>query len=211
MRAFSRVWIAVFAAAAGLSSAACLQKEVSQSIYIAPSGVTWTVIERDVRSDEPSASARDAEEHDYHLGVLSNTHPAATALRRLGARSVETRWLRRERPYSAMTDATFSDPRSLVVALLRQLRIPGDATVTREGCQTTLSVRMLVESVEGGGEELDGLVTDLDGYRIVLTQGRFVDADGFTLEADRAVAVPDVTKTPEHGTLNLRLVWDEGC
>lgn len=213
MRAFSRVWAASAAVAAGLASAACLQKEVTQSIYISPSGVTWTVTERYVRSDETSIGARQAEEQEYVLGVHADRHPPAEALRGLGAQSVTTSWLRRERPYSVMTEATFPDLRSLAVALLRQLRIPGDATVVREGCQTTLSVRANVESIDEEGDNgLDALIADLDDYRIVLTQGRFAAAEGFTFEGDGVVAVPDVTKTPEDGWLKLRLVWDDaGC
>ena len=211
MRAFSRVWTVSVAAAAGLASAACLQKEVTQSIYISPSGVTWSVTERHVRSDETSIGARHAEEHEYVLGVHADRHPPAEALRRLGARSVTTRWLRRERPYSVSTEATFEDPRSLIVALLRQMRLQGDASLVREGCRSTLSVRVNVESIDGEADNgLDALLGELDDYRIVLTEGRFVAADGFKFEGDGVVAVPDVTKTPEHGTLTLRLVWDDG-
>jgi hypothetical protein len=71
MRAFSTVWIGLVAAAA-LSTAGCLQKEVTQTIYIAPTGVTWTVLERDVRSDERDLVSRIAEEHDYLLAIAND-------------------------------------------------------------------------------------------------------------------------------------------
>ena len=43
----------------------CLQKEVGQTIYLSPSGAVWTVIERDVRSDEKDPASRIREEQDY--------------------------------------------------------------------------------------------------------------------------------------------------
>jgi hypothetical protein len=49
-------------------------------------------------------------------------------------------------------------------------------------------------------------------YRFVLTEGRFVLADGFTIEDDGAVAIPDAKQTPDNGILTLGLTWaEEGC
>ena len=47
----------------------CLRKEVTQTIYLAPSGVVWSAIERDVRSDEKAPADRIREEHDYFLAA----------------------------------------------------------------------------------------------------------------------------------------------
>jgi hypothetical protein len=45
----------------------------------------------------------------------------------------------------------------------------------------------------------------------VLTEGHFTMADGFRLEDDNAVAVPDGKKAVD-GIVTLRLRWiDEGC
>ena len=56
------------------------------------------------------------------------------------------------------------------------------------------------------------LLTDLDTYRFVLTEGRFVSADGFEILDEGAVAVPDKKKTPAGGVPHLSLAWaDEGC
>ena len=91
----------------------CLQKEVTPAVYISPSGVTWSVIERDVRSDNEDTGARILEEQDYVLAASAGKHGVAEAFRALGAQSVTTTWLRRVRPYSVMTEGRFADLRQI--------------------------------------------------------------------------------------------------
>jgi hypothetical protein len=192
----------------------CLRKEVTQTIYVAPSGVVWSAIERDVRSDEKAPADRIREEHDYFLAASAGRHPMAEAFRRLGAQSVTTTWLRRERPYSVMTEARFGDVRQLATAILRDAQARGDVTLVRDGCQTRFGVRVDLDSApdSSGDSALDELLTDLETYRFVLTEGHFVSADGFEIDEDGAIAVPDKTKTATDGILTLALVWaDEGC
>ena len=81
------------------------------------------------------------------------------------------------------------------------------------GCVTRLTVRVDL-SVEPAAEDsaLDALIGDADDYRLVLTEGRFVSADGFTISGDGMVAVADAGKTPEEQVLTLGLEWlSEGC
>jgi hypothetical protein len=198
--------------AAGCSG--CLRKEVTHTIYVAPSGVVWSAIERDVRSDEKVLADRILEEHDYFLAASAGKHPMAEAFRRLGAQTVTTTWLRRERPYSVMTEARFADLQQLATAILRDAQARGDVTLLREGCQTKFSVRVELDSAadSSGDSPVGELMTDLETYRFVLTEGRFVSADGFEIQEDGAIAVPDKTKTATDGILTLVLIWaDEGC
>ena len=61
-------------------------------------------------------------------------------------------------------------------------------------------------------QNLDALMDDLETYRFVLTEGRFISADGFEILDGGSVAVPDKKKTPADGILTLALTWaDEGC
>ena len=206
----------VIATVCGLVAAAlcggCLQKDVAQSIYLTPGGVVWSVIERDVRSDTREPAGRIGEESDYFLAASAGNHPVAQALRRLGARTVTTTWLRRERPFSVMTEGRFADIRQLAAAIIRDAGAQGDATLSHEGCVTRFAVRVdLSSAAEPDDQAADALVADLDGYRIVLTEGRFVSADGFRI-VDDAVAVPDAGKTARDGVLTLALAWAaEGC
>jgi hypothetical protein len=208
MRVISSV-LTVAAMAAACSG--CLQREVTHTIYLGPSGVVWSAIERDIRSDESQPADRFREEHDFVLAAGAGAHPIAKALQRLGGRSVATTWLRRDRPYSIMTEARFADARELVQAILRELQAQGDVTLMADGCQTKLAIRVDLASVpESRGD--DELLTDLGAYRFVLSEGRFVSADGFLVEDDGAVAVPDPNKLAADGMLTLALAWaDEGC
>ena len=211
MRMVSAVCAVVMVAAA---SSGCLQKEVGQTIYLGPSGVVWSVIEKDVRSDEKVPASRIAEEQDYVLAAGAGQHGVARAFCSLGAQSVTTTWLRRERPYSVMTQARFTDVRQLAMAVLRAANAQGDVRLVREGCQTTLDIRVDLESASGANADspLDALLSDLDTYRFVLGEGRFLSADGFAIVEDRTIAVPDARKTATDGVLTLGLAWaDEGC
>ena len=202
--------VVLMAAACG----GCLQKEVTQTIYLAPSGVVWSAIERDVRSDKPVPAERIVEEHDYVLAANAGKHPLAEAFRRLAAQSVTTTWLRRERPYSVMTEARFADARQLTDAILGDARARGDVTLVRDGCQTRFSVRVDLNPAPDSpwDSPVAELVADLETYRFVLTEGHFVWADGFRIEKEGDIAVPDMAKTPADGILTLALSWvDEGC
>ena len=211
MRMISRVL--VLTAIAGILTG-CLREEVSHTIYLGPSGVIWSAIERDVRSDERLPADRLREEHDFELAAGAGTHPIAKALQRLGGRSVTTTWLRRDRPFSVMTEARFADARELVLAVLRDAQAQGDVTLLADGCQTKLTIRVNLESGPESHDDhgVDALFTDLARYRFVLTEGRFISADGFVLEDDGAVAIPDEKKSPTGGILTLALTWaTEGC
>jgi hypothetical protein len=192
----------------------CLEKHVSQTIYLAPSGVVWSVIERDVRSDKPVPAERIVEEQDYVLAARAGRHPMAEAFRRLGAQSVTTTWLRPERPYSVLTEARFADARQLTAAILGDARARGDVTLLHDGCQTRFSVRVDLNPASDSpwDSPVAELLTDLETYRFVLTEGHFVWADGFRIEKEGDTAVPDMTKTATDGILTLALSWaDEGC
>jgi len=135
----------------------------------------------------------------------------AQALRRLGARSVTTTWLRRERPYSVMTEGKFADVRQLAAAILRDAGAQGEATLVQDGCVTRFGFRVDLNSAADTTSALDALLGELDSYRLVLTEGRFVSADGFKI-LDNSVAVPDPEKKAPNDILTLALGWAaEGC
>ena len=202
----------------------CLRKEVAQTIYLGPGATTWTVIEQHVRSDEKEPMDRILEENDYALAVGAGTHPVAQAFRRLGAQSVTTTWLRRERPYTVMAEARFAGLRQLATAILRDARAPGDVSLVQSGCETRFGVRVDVDAApasagepsaanpSAGDTALDALLTDLENYRFVVAEGRFTSADGFRILDEGTVAVWDEKKAPADGILTLALAWaEEGC
>lgn len=216
MRAYLRVLgVSMLLGGMVVSTAGCLQKEVRHTLYLSPAGVVWSVVEKDVRSDEQPGLARDTEERDYLLAADAGRHAVAAALRGLGAASIETRWIRRERPYSVMTDASFTDVAAIATAILREAHLQGEASLTRQGCRSTFAIRVGTDDPPSSGKAdgddvLDALIEDVDRYRFVLTEGRFASADGFIIEGDGTVAAPDPKKTASNGTLTARLVWDDG-
>jgi hypothetical protein len=198
--------VAVAAAMCG----GCLRKEVASTIYVAPGGTMWTVVERNVRSDEKAPADRIVEESDYYLAAAAGKHSVAQAFRRLGAQSVTTTWLRRERPYTVMTEARFGDLRQLATAILRDAGAQGDVSLVRDGCDTAFGVKVDVDSPDNTA--LDALLTDLENYRFVLADGRFTSADGFRILDEGTIAVWDGNKTATDGILTLALGWtSEGC
>ena len=68
----------------------------------------------------------------------------------------------------------------MAMAILRDADAKGDATLVRDGCQTTFNLRVHLDGPpeSANGHPMDELVTNLAGYRVVLTEGRFVSADG---------------------------------
>jgi hypothetical protein len=54
------------------------------------------------------------------------------------------------------------------------------------------------------------LLTDATSHRIVLTEGRFLRAEGFAIQEDGAIAVPGAATTGEDGMTRASLTWVEG-
>jgi hypothetical protein len=212
MRATTTIYGALLLAA-GLSGG-CLQKDETETIYLGGAGVTWTAIEANVRSDETPPARRVEEERGFFAAADAGAHPTAQAFWRLGAQSVTTTWLRRDRPYAVMTDARFADLRLLAESILREAGLHGTVTLTRNACQTTFGVRldMDADTATPADSDVGGLATALESYKFVLTDGHFVSADGFNIGDDRTIAVPDTKKIPVDGVLTLSLAWvAEAC
>jgi hypothetical protein len=192
-------------------TSACLVKETSHRLYLSPRGaLTWTVLERDVRSTEGNPADRTAEEHVFLDGVASGTHPLLAAFARLVPYEKTARLLRAERPYAVVTEARFERVDAVIDALLSELQIPGKATLGRAGDEWTLTVAIDLSSV-ANGEELDTPVTALveepDAYRLLLTEGRFVAAAGFEILDGGSAARLAADRLATDRPVELRLTW----
>ena len=210
MRVFSRTY-GVLAVLGLLSAAGCLRKELTHTIYVSPSGVTWSAIEKDVRSDEADPGNRQAEEQDYILGARAGRHSVARALRALGGTRVQTTIVRRDRPFTVITDAQFGDLADLASAMITLARVRGEASIARDGCEKTFRAWLDVESNTGDGDDaLADLIAEATSHRLVLTEGRFLRAEGFTIEEDGAVAIPAAPAPLEDGIVRTSLTWITG-
>src|SRR5262245_8156538 len=144
MRAFSKVYGLVTVVGL-LSTTGCLQKEVTHTIYVSPANVTWSAFEKDVRSDDSDPAVQMMEEQDYILGARAGQHTMARAFHALDATRLDTTILRRERPFTVVTDAQFVDLAALANAMMKAARIRGEASIDRNGCEKTFRAWMEME------------------------------------------------------------------
>ena len=210
----TRYCLAVAALAAAVGSAGCLVKETTHRVYLSPSGsVDWLVLEESVRSDDNDAAKRSNEERAWVDSVAAGTHPIAESLRRLGPEDLSTRLLRPARPYMALTGARFARADRVIGRFFEELGLRGEATFEARGQEATLSVSLDLSSLDDPGPETESpataLLEDLDRYRFVLTDGRFVSATGLDILEKRFPATLQTvpSETLEIGALQLRLTW----
>ena len=203
-----------------LAVTACIQGERNHTLYLEPDGsVTWVVTETLLRSDEGDLEARREEERKLLQEVRYQEHEVARALRRLAPETLEVTWLRRERPWSLETRGRFPEPDRAFRRLLDGLDLPGIVALTTldgEGREFELRIDLVDAEARDSSPGDDGaeLLPLLDGeaWRVVLTRGRFVTAEGFDLSPDLTVATlrerdPEEEATPT-GELVYRLAWD---
>jgi hypothetical protein len=200
-------------------TAACLQRDVTETWYVDDSGaVTWVIHEQNVRSDSQSPLDRQSEEGEYWLAVQQDRHDMREGLRELGGDRLRTVVLRGEAPFSVQTDARFTGLDALGQRLIAAIGTTGTSLVKHTGqdWEWTLLVRdpsalgAAFEPSTGVGTVLDSL----DRLKVVLVAGRFVDAEGFELSRDRRVATfnhqdPAATTT-DQPAITLRLSWKGG-
>ncbi len=206
--------LAAVALVAAVGAAGCLVKETTHRLYLSPSGaVAWAVLEESVRSTENDLSKRISEEQAWLAAIATDTHPVAEGLRRLGADETSTTLLRPARPYMALTDARFPRVDRVIARLFEELGLRGEATLTVSGPETTLSVALDLASLHDPGPEHESPVTalleDLERYRLVLTDGRFVSAVGFAIVDDGRAVLQEIPSEiiEARGVLNLKLTW----
>ena len=187
MKRFSALFVL---GTAVLTSSACLASKTSHVLYLSPSGaVTWTVHDRDVHSDAADRSQRAQEEEDFLRAVQQRTHGPLLALEAIGGRDATSLLVRTERPWDAVTTAQFDRIDGLFASLLRELGVPGRASLTSAGGLTSLQVEWSDDEPwveESPALELAEL---LEASRVVLTEGRFVAAAGYAVSPDGREAV----------------------
>ena len=199
----------ILAVLTGISATTgCLRVETSHTLYLSPSGaVTWTVHQRDVHSDEESAAARAAEESAFVQAVRNQTADVVTALDAIGGRSVTTELLRDQRPYEAATSGGFASIDTLLTSMMREFGVRGGATLAQAGERTTLTVRWTEDERPEPETPAVALLDELDAYRIVLTDGRFVATEGFAISEDRRIATPAAQPVAVDGQQQVSLTW----
>jgi hypothetical protein len=202
-----------------LSTAACLEKQTTHTLYLSPDGrVAWVTFESHVRSDHEDVPSRNAEEAEYLTAALGGTHDVALGLGALEPEQLRTRVLRRERPFTVMTEARFGSIEALANRIIAAFRIPGEAYTSRDGDAVTLHVHLDLRTANSETESpgpknsspVEALVGEIASYRIVLTEGSFSDPVGFTLNGNGTVATPVALSDEDIkvlDVLDLALTW----
>jgi hypothetical protein len=205
-----RLMLAMLLAGAMLAPG-CLVGETTHTLYLDPDGgVTWVVMEHAVRSDAQDDAERGREEDEFLGQAWKAEHPVARALESLGPSEMQVDVLRPRRPFTVVSEARFRAVDDLARAFLAGIGVRAEVRLERLGDQMHLAL-LLEEGDEEGAEDSDvllSLVGDADDYRFALTEGRFVDAEGFTVSEDGAVAVPEADACDEDDRCSLSLTWE---
>ena len=199
--------------AAALVSGGCLLKDVADTWYVEPDGgVTWVVMEKDVRSDAQAEADRRNEEETFYQDVLREVHPAARGFRALGAVRLRTRILRSEVPFTVVTEGRFDSLEELGRRIISMSGLAGASVLTRDGAsrEWTFTIRDPHAENPRPNEDVMALLGDLDTLQVVLVTGRFESAQLFELSADRRVAKLDRTQlndVDENAIVVMKLRW----
>jgi len=205
---------AVAAVVMVLASAACIQKDSAATWYVDAAGhVTWSVLERDVRSDCAERGEREAEEAQYLANVRAQMHGAAAGLSRLGATQLKVAILRDKAPFTVLTEGQFPGLEEMGQRLIARFGLSGASRVVREGSVWTWSMQISDPNANSGNETDGNELGDLMGDRltVALREGRFLSAVGFVLDHDgrmASLAMDDKLQAGEDGVMRLQLRWE---
>ena len=199
-------------AAAMLLTAACIDQNTRQIFYLDADGaVTWTVVQEEIRSDAEDKLDRIREEREFLQAVDRDEHDVARAFGRLGALWVDTQLVRAQRPYVVVTEARFESVARALEEFLLRVGLEAEAHLEAEGdrMRLTFSYRELEGQAEGSGDDevVESLISDHETYRFVLTEGKFIDARGFRLEARDTAAVLVEVDENDGGQAVHSLTW----
>jgi len=198
--------------AAMVLTAACIDQNNRHIFYLDADGaVTWTVVQEEIRSDAEDKLDRIREEREFLQTVDRNEHDVARAFGRLGALWVDTQLVRAERPYVVVTEARFESVARALEEFLLRVGFEAEAHLEAEGdrMRLTFSYGELENDAEGSEDDevLASLIDDHENYRFVLTEGKFIDAEGFRLEDQDTAAVLVAVDENDEGQAVHSLTW----
>ncbi len=204
-----KLWILVTAL---LLTTACLIEDKRHTFYLDPDGsVTWTVVQEEIRSDAGDKSGRIREEREFLESVARGRHPVARAFEQLGALRVDAKIVRAERPYTIVTEARFESIARVLEGFLDRVDLVAEAqlVVKDDLMRLTFSYREGEGDASGPDDDnpVENLIADHETYRFVLTEGKFLEAEGFRLESNDTAAVLLEVDENDNGTATHSLTW----
>ncbi len=198
-------------AAAVVLTAACINQNTRHVLYLDRDGaVTWTVVQQEIRSDAEDTRDRIREEREFLQAVDRGGHDVGRAFGRLGALWVDTQLVRAERPYMVVTEARFGSVARALEGFLTRVGLDAGAHLEADGDLMRLTFyyrEMEDDDTDSDDEVLGSLIDDHESYRFVLTEGKFIEAEGFRLEdKDTAAVLLEVDEDGEHKAVHS-LSW----
>jgi hypothetical protein len=208
-------------ALAGLT-VGCFEIPGKHVLYLDPDGaVTWTVLEDEIRFDAESPEARLRQAEEFLDLVAAGEHTAAVALSALYPRSLHSQALREETPQTVWTEASYPGIDLVYRNLLDLMCMPAVVELELEEDRTRLVITAWPGADNENEAECDGDEFDEDAgemlmalfmkCRIVLTEGKFVSAEGFEIIEDGIAVEPtevDTSEAEENNTpVTLSLIW----
>ncbi len=195
-------------------ASACLKSESTVTWYVDPGGaVTWSILERDIRSDAKDRTERETEESTFLTLAKSREHPAGTGFLRVGGAAIKSTIIKDKPPFVVLTEAQFTGLDQLGRRLMNGYRITGTSFVTRDGdaWTWTLTIEDTPEEMDDelASAELEALIGDR--LQVALREGHFTKAKGFEIQDDGRIArmVKDLfdTEPKKNGPIVLELTW----
>ena len=199
---------APLALALALLATACLEKDTSSTAYVEADGtVTWVIMETGVRSDAHDPMEASREEEEYVRAHRSGSAPLSEALASMGGQDIRTELLRDRVPFSSITSARFASLEDLVRSYCEAAGWGCGAATERQGRRVTWTwtVWEVADSTDDA-RAIRALDDALGNLRVVLAEGRFVAARGFTFEDGSATLTPPEDDGAEPFTVSL--TWE---
>ena len=208
-------------------SLGCLEIQGTHTLYLAPDGsVVWTILEEGIRVDGTTHESRHRSEEDLLDRVSGSEHAAARALVALYPGSLTARVLREQRPQALLTEAYFPAIDGVFQNLFSLYEVPATVDLEVSDDRVRLDIRFWMNPEEDDEEETrDGQAEDNEASdlydrfllallvecRIVLTEGKFIEAQGFEIVDGGMVARTtqvDTHEAEENNTpVELSLTW----
>lgn len=223
-RTSSSILAAALMLGLGAGTVGCLDVDARHTIYLEPDGsLISEIVGLNIRSDSADSRTRLKEEREFLDELRDGLYERELFPGR--PTSVRTTIIRSERPYAVVMTgrylrvdeffaATFDEWLDAIV-LEARLEYLGDETrmivdlwTGEEDTEVEPDPAAPAGATEGENEAECSVPepTD-DSPRIILTEGRFVKAEGFEIDGDLAILLPEERVAVRNGLRRYSLTW----
>lgn len=186
----------------------CLEKDVTQTLYIEADGsVTWEVLERNVYSPSDAAEDRRREEREYLELALSGRPTVLDALAEIGGTDLGSELLRDRAPYSLRATARFENPGTALSGLVEAAEIGATVRLEVDGTRRVLTLTPAEFDPRVQEDSPARTLLASDEIRFTLAAGRFEESEGFRIEDGGRTAVWFGETEGDLKIRLFRLVW----